>query len=131
MTERKMFYGASPTLFEQAKRLRENMTYHEKLLWEKIKSNQIHGLRFKAQHPIAIYIVDFYCHKLKLVIEVDGKNHMEKDQAEYDADRSHELHDFGISVIRFSNQEIEQNIEKVITEISNLCLNLLRHISSE
>lgn len=131
MPERSMFYGASPALFEQAKKLRENMTFHEKLLWERIKSNQIHGLRFKAQQPISMFIVDFYCHKLKLVIEVDGEIHLKKDQNEYDSGRTHELQGFGVLVLRFSNEEIQQDIEMVMTRISNLCLNLLNNTSTE
>ncbi len=70
-----MFYGATPPIFEKAKILRNNMTRHEKLLWDELRNNRIFGLRFKAQHPIDTFIADFYCHKLKLVIEMDGQYH--------------------------------------------------------
>ena len=76
-----MFYGAKRKIFERAKELRENMTDAEKILWTRLKSNQL-GVRFKSQHPINIFIVDFYCHKYKLVIEVDGDYH--KEQKDYD-----------------------------------------------
>lgn len=81
-----MFYGAKPHIFEKAKELRNNMTEAEKLLWGKLQKNKIMGLRFKAQHPIDIFIADFYCHKLKLVIEVDGGIHNLPENKEYELD---------------------------------------------
>ena len=54
------------------------MTYHESLLWEKLKGNQISGIRFRRQHPIDLFIADFYCHKARLVVEVDGEIHSDK-----------------------------------------------------
>lgn len=72
--ERKMFYGASSALFAKAKQLRENMTPSELLLWQELKENKL-GVRFKPQHPLKYFIADFYCHQLKLVIEVDGEIH--------------------------------------------------------
>ena len=67
-----MVYGARPAILEKAKMLRLSMTQHEKMLWQELKSNKISRLRFKAQHPIDTFIADFYCHKIKLVIEMDG-----------------------------------------------------------
>ena len=64
-----MFYGAKPEIFRRARMLRVKMTIEEKLLWNKLKDNQL-SFRFKPQHPIDIYIADFYCHALKLVIEI-------------------------------------------------------------
>lgn len=121
MPERSMFFGATPLIFERARELRENMTLHEKLLWEKIKSNQVGGFRFKAQHPISSYIVDFYCHKLRLVIEIDGENHSAIGQEEYDSGRTYDLEQFGISVLRFSNDSIETNIDQVVDRIKAYC----------
>ena len=74
ITKRNMYYNAQPTIFARAKELRENMTPAEKVLWEKLRCNQL-SVRFKAQHPIDIFIADFYCHRAKLVIEVDGAIH--------------------------------------------------------
>jgi very-short-patch-repair endonuclease len=74
-----MFYGATPEIFRKAKNLRNNLTFHEKKLWEELRGNKLHGLRFKSQHPIDQFIVDFYCHKLKLVIEIDGNSHLSHD----------------------------------------------------
>ena len=112
-----MYYGARPVTFESAKILRKNMTLHEKLLWEKLKHNQICGARFRSQHPIDFFIVDFYCHAARLVIEVDGMHHSE--QKDYDDGRSAEMEKYFIKVIRFSNSEVENNIEDVVNEIEN------------
>ena len=66
--------------FEKAKALRMRETKSEKILWDKLKNNQLDGLKFRRQHPISLYIADFYCHKFKLIIELDGKYHEEKEQ---------------------------------------------------
>ena len=67
-----MFYGAGPILFEFAKNLRNNQTEAEQYLWNYLKGNQILNVRFKRQHPVLYFVADFYCHKAKLVIEIDG-----------------------------------------------------------
>ncbi|MEM6526007.1 MAG: endonuclease domain-containing protein [Bacteroidota bacterium] len=122
MTDRRtMFYGASPAVFEKAKMLRSNMTSQEKLLWEELKSNRLYGLRFKAQHPIDIFIADFYCHKIKLVIEIDGNSHNSSDQISYDLNRTYMMNELGIKVIRFRNSEIEDNMSYVLGVVSESC----------
>ena len=117
-----MFCNAKPHIFEKAKVLRKNMTYSELRLWEGLKEKQILGLRFRPQHPIDIFISDFYCHPLKLVIEVDGGIHKSKDQIEYDIGREGELVNCDIKVIRFTNEEIERDSNKVIKEIEQVCI---------
>ena len=109
-----MFHGAKPIIFERAKLLRENMTQAEKMLWNRINKSQL-GVRFKAQHPIDIFIADFYCHTHKLVVELDGEIH--NSQADYDDGRTAEMERYGIKVIRFTNEEVLNNIENVITKI--------------
>ena len=116
-----MFYNAKPHIFEKAKSLRKNMTLSEKKLWELLKGKQILGLRFRAQHPIDIFIADFYCHPLKLAIEIDGGIHKPIDQREYDIGREAELDSWGIKVIRFINEEVEKDIEHVRREIEQIC----------
>ena len=118
-----MFYNAKPIIFERAKAMREQMTTAEKSVWHLLSSKKMCGLRFKAQHPIDIFIADFYCHALKLVIEIDGEIHHSNDQKEYDINREAELERFGIKVIRFTNMEVEQDIEKVRREIEKICQN--------
>jgi len=117
-----MFYNAKPHIFEKAKSLRNNMTNSELTLWEKLKGKQMLGLRFRPQHPIDIFIADFYCHPLKLVIEVDGGIHKTSDQKEYDIGRTGELNYWDIEVIRFTNEQIENNINQVIKQIEQTCI---------
>ena len=112
--ERSMFYNASPEIFQKAEMLRKNMTKAETVLWERLRKNQL-GVRFKAQHPIERFIADFYSHKAKLVIEVDGEIH--NFQKEYDLGREAELEKYGITVIRFTNEDVFNEIDKVIEKI--------------
>ncbi|MCC8146218.1 MAG: endonuclease domain-containing protein [Bacteroidales bacterium] len=109
-----MFYGAKRETFRNALMLRENMTEAEKILWSRLNKNQL-GVRFRAQHPIDIFVVDFYCHTYKLIIEIDGEIH--RYRKEYDQGRVAELQRLGLTVIRFTNKEIFSNIEKVMEEI--------------
>ena len=111
-----MFYGAIKPIFERAEQLRKNPTYEEKLLWQFLKVNQL-GVRFKRQHPIWLYIADFYCHELKLVIEVDGSIHNVKEVMEHDQLREEDIASFGIKVIRFTNIEVRTQIENVINKV--------------
>ena len=117
-----MFYNAKPHFFEKAKALRKNMTESEKKLWQFLMEKKVLKLRFRAQHPIDIFIADFYCHPLKLVIEVDGGIHKSKDQKEYDIGREVELGNWGIKVVRFTNEEIENDISRVMNEIESICI---------
>ena len=119
-----MFYGAPPSVFEKAKFLRNNMTESEQLLWQQLRNKKMVGFRFKAQHPIANYIADFYCHRLKLVVEVDGVNHLNAEQKAYDTGRSLEMERFEIKVIRFTNDDVKTNINWMVSEIEKE-LNLL------
>lgn len=119
--EKNMYFGAMPQTLKKAKLLRSKMTLAETILWSKLKGKQFHELRFRRQHPINIYIVDFYCHSLKLVIELDGEIH--KNQIEYDNLRTKDLNMYGLKVVRFNNSEIENNIEKVLIQISNIINN--------
>jgi very-short-patch-repair endonuclease len=97
------------------------MTKHEQILWEHLRTNKL-GLRFKAQHPIERFIVDFYCDKVKLVVEIDGGIHNQ--QKEYDLGRTAELEKYGITVIRFTNDEIESSILDVVEKIKNVISNI-------
>lgn len=119
-----MFYNAKPHIFEKAKVLRNNMTASELKLWDCLKGKQIFGLRFRPQHPIDIFIADFYCHPIKLVIEVDGGIHKSVNQNEYDIGREAELNYWGIKVIRFTNEQIDNDIQHVITIIKQICTQL-------
>ena len=111
-----MFYGAEPFLFKLAKELRNNPTLAEQKLWNHLKNNQL-GIKFRRQHPVFKYIADFYCHKLKLIIEVDGDYHRDSNQKEYDEFRSSDLNDLGIKVIRFHNEQVLNDLKSVIKQI--------------
>jgi very-short-patch-repair endonuclease len=104
---------------ELAKKFRRNMTPQENKLWERLRNDQLGGYHFRRQQLIDGFIVDFYCNSLKLVIEVDGDIH--RLQREYDEDREIILKSEGIEVLRVANEEIENNIEKVLQDILLCC----------
>lgn len=112
-----MSLNASPEIFKRAQQLRAKMTEPEKLLWEKLKKNQLDVYKFRRQHPILKFILDFYCHKLKLGIELDGKHHYSKDQKFHDQDRTQILNGFGVKVIRLKNEEVFNDIDNVLEKI--------------
>ena len=97
--------------------LRKNATIHEKRLWNLLKNRQFHNLRFKRQVPIGNYIVDFLCPEIKLVIEIDGGQHNEPGNIEYDNKRTEFLQNNGFKVIRFWNNDIYKNINGILEEI--------------
>lgn len=113
-----MFLGADNLIFENAKKLRNNPTHSETILWAYLRQKPF-GFKFRRQHPISIYIADFYCHSLKLIIEVDGNVHEDQGQAKKDAERQKHLEAEGISFIRLTNEQIEKHLEKVIETIEN------------
>lgn len=120
-----MFYNAKPHIFEKAKLLRDNMTLAELRLWNALKGKQVLNLKFRPQHPIDIFIADFYCHQVKLVIEIDGEIHQDEEQLEYDIGREAELSYLGIKVIRFTNKEIFNNLPEVVAKIESVSSKLL------
>jgi len=119
MNIRKMFYGANKNAFRKAFLLRNKETETEKILWQLLNKNQLSGFRFKRQHPIGDYIADFYCHKAKLVIEIDGEYHNSREQKLYDDNREKTFEELGLVVLRFSDEEIFQSIDRVIQTIKN------------
>ena len=113
----------NPKLKELARQLRKNSTLAEVLLWLKIKQRGF-GVQFHRQVPLLEYIVDFYCHELLLVIEVDGDSHNFKD--EYDAKRQKELEVLGITILRFSDTDVKQNIFSVLTVVEETVAVLIK-----
>jgi very-short-patch-repair endonuclease len=120
-----MFEGASRLVFEYAKNRRKRMTAPEMLLWGHLKKG-INGYKFRRQHPIGSYIADLYCHKLKLVIEVDGSIHDNPDTKLADVKRESDLKDLGYSIIRFSNEEVLKNLVSVLEKINLIIKNDIR-----
>lgn len=107
-----MHDGAIPEILRNAARLRLNMTAAEIMVWDFLKQKPL-DFKFRRQHLIHRYILDFYCHKLRLSIEVDGGYHLNAEQKEKDKERTTYLDSVGIKEIRFSNKEVKANIEKV------------------
>ena len=119
-----MFEGASHLIFENAKQLRKNMTYAELVLWMHLKKG-INKLKFRRQHPIGIYIADFYCHPAKLIIEIDGGIHNQLNIKEHDKVRQQDLTTMGYKVIRFTNEQVIQQAEVVLQTIKQEILNII------
>ncbi len=106
---------------EQKKRryLRKNMRKAEVLLWSKLKNKQILGERFLRQYSVDQYILDFYCPRLKLAIEVDGDSHYMPGAEDQDKARQEYIESFGIEFLRFTNEDVYTNIEGVCQTVYN------------
>ncbi len=97
--------------------LRKNSTLSELLLWQELKAGQMEGFRFNRQKPLENYIVDFYCKKLDLVIEVDGESHDGELAQVKDTERQRILEQMGLSFLRFDDLDVKHNMAFVLTEI--------------
>lgn len=97
----------------KARELRNNMTKQERKIWSILKNRQFYGYRFLRQYPIGNYIVDFVCRSKKIIIEIDGGQHNEPSSIEYDNARTKYLLEKGYKVVRFWNNEIDNNIQGV------------------
>jgi len=115
--KKKMFLGADPLIFRNAEALRYRMTAAEELLWGYLKGSQL-GVKFRRQHPLGIYIADFYCHKHKLVIELDGSIHELPKIAINDIERQRNLELDGLKLLRFTNEQVFNNLNKVLEDIT-------------
>ncbi len=113
-----MHQHASFRIFQNAYRLRGCETEPEKVLWNKVSKKQL-GSRFRRQHPVGNYIADFYCHQALLVIEIDGDYHQNPEQQKADEARSLDLESSGLKVIRFRNEEIMNELAKVLEKIKS------------
>jgi very-short-patch-repair endonuclease len=112
-----MYYGADSKTLRAAHILRRRMTKAEAVLWKKLRERNVFNTKFRRQHPISIFIVDFYCHEYKLVIEVDGDIHNDEIECQYDLGRTEVLNKFGLKVIRFTNNQILYSLDSVIKKI--------------
>ena len=130
MEELGMHGGASPKIFQYARQLRANMTRPEKRLWAYLRNKPM-GAKFRRQHPYGSYVLDFYCHKYRFCIEVDGQNHKLPEQERKDKERTKELLRTGLQEIRFSNEqvllqfeEVQRSIRQILTVSANSQLDL-------
>ena len=111
-----LFLGADGNLFDIARRLRRHETKAEKFLWSKLGNKQL-GVKFRRQHPLYTYIVDFYCHSHRLVVEIDGPVHNTKDANFDNSVRSQDFKEYKIEIIRFTNDDVLSDIETVLQKI--------------
>jgi very-short-patch-repair endonuclease len=116
----------SPIILKRAREMRHPQTPAEATLWRHIRNRAL-GYKFRRQHPIERFIIDFYCAEIKLCIEIDGDTHLEKDQQEYDAARTEYLESIGRKVIRFTNEDVRYNIQAVLQSIIDTCNELKNH----
>lgn len=114
--------GTVPQVETAAKQLRKNLTPAEKELWQALRRGNLAGLKFRRQHSVGNFILDFYCPACKLVIELDGGIHL--DRVEYDAARTTELESHGYTVLRFQNEEVIHELETVLEKILQMALAL-------
>jgi len=106
-------------LKDKRKRLRNNPTQAEAFFWGYLKNSQLEGRKFRRQTSIKNYIVDFYCPEEKLVIELDGDFHFDEKAMKEDEKRTKKIEEEGIKAIRFENQEVLLNLDKVLKEIKS------------
>ena len=111
-----------PPILERSRELRQPQTPAEQRLWTAVRDRRLGGYKFRRQHPIDRFIVDFFCHECSLVIEVDGDSHVS--QVEYDQARTEWLNDRGYTVIRFTNQDVHQRLSAVLQAIHEECQKL-------
>ena len=119
------FQNASSDAFEKARALRKNGTKAEDKLWQAVRNRKIDGLKFRRQHPFYIYIFDFYCHKAKLAIEIDGGYHDLPKQKTLDIERTDRIREMGISELRFTNENVINQFDMVCESIINSCNNII------
>lgn len=116
---KKLHQGAKPSTHQHAKELRGRTTEAEQKLWALLRNRQLKGKKFRRQHAIAGYVADFYCHESKLVIELDGNRHNNREAKAYDHSRTALLNEMGITVLRFWNNELITDHAKVLQTISD------------
>ena len=117
--------GAIGKLYQYGRELRQESTPAEKLLWTELRSRKLNGLKFRRQHPLDKFVVDFYCNEKKLVIELDGGIHDEKVNKEYDEARTAMLAGLDIKVLRFKNEEVMNSVKDVLKKISEVAGGLI------
>jgi very-short-patch-repair endonuclease len=120
MTDEKISRQLRDQLIEQSRCMRAEPTPAEALLWKKIRKRQLGSFKFRCQHIIHTYIVDFYCPEVRLVVEIDGPVH--NGQSEYDRGRDEILLELNYQVLRFKNESVLSDIDFVISSIYDACI---------
>lgn len=119
-----------PIILQHAREMRHPQTPAEATLWRYLRNRNL-GFKFRRQHPIVRFIIDFYCAELKLCIEIDGDTHVEEDQQEYDGAKTEYLEMLGRTIIRFTNEDVRYNIQAVVQVIRETCdeLKIMRMVN--
>ena len=107
-----------PTRLTRARQLRQDMTFPERLLWSRLRRGLLGGVRFRRQHPMGPYVADFYCPSAALVIELDGMSHGGRERQ--DAERTRYLEGRGLSVVRYTNDQVIEDVDAVAEDIARL-----------
>jgi len=115
-------------LKKPARKLRVDLTEAEQALWKRIRRKQIRGVQFYRQKPLLNFMVDFYCSKASLVIEIDGGQHFEPEYLQKDLDRDKQLSTLGLHVLRFDNRQVLAEMESVLTVIDKVIEERLKNI---
>ena len=123
-----MNYSNHPVTKEFRQLLRREETPIERMLWKHLRGKQLNGYRFRQQHGFGPYILDFYCPSLRLCIELDGEVHDTPEAKQHDADRTTFLNQNRIHVLRFRNIEVENDVEKVLQQISEFINNIKKNV---
>lgn len=109
-----------PSIREFARELRQPQTPAEATLWKHLRNKNL-GYKFRRQHAINFFIIDFYCAQVQLCIEIDGDTHLTREQQNYDRVRTEYLESLGRKVIRFTNHDVRFNIQTVVQDIMDTC----------
>lgn len=112
-----LYLPYNKNLKEFSRQLRNNSTLSEVLLWQELRAGQLHGYKFNRQKPLGNYIVDFYCKKLNLVIEIDGESHYHDEAPIKDQERQQVLERMGLKFLRFEDLDVKKNMAIVLSEI--------------
>jgi very-short-patch-repair endonuclease len=114
-----MFAGATPDTRKFARKLRASQTDSEAKLWSYLKTKPL-GFKFRRQHPFNLYVLDFYCHKLRLAIEIDGEYHNTQQQQKMDLIRTTSISKYNVDVIRFTNHNIMEDLHNTTKKINRI-----------
>lgn len=117
LTMKRKIIPYNTNLKQLARRLRNDSTLGEILLWKQLNNKQLYGYDFHRQKPLLNYIADFYCYELGLIIEVDGIYHSYEEQYNLDLLRENDLKEYGLAILRFTEQEVKTNMINVLTTI--------------
>lgn len=105
---------------QRRRELRRRSTRAERMLWAHLRNSRFFGFKFRRQHGIGPYIVDFFCHELRLVIEIDGDSHFTEEAQEYDRHRQCWLETLNLRIVRFTNDDVLENLDEVLNILKSL-----------